>query len=148
MLFLSYDLSAPSGLLAIPAPVESPARKDGLWEGTCFEFFIAKRDSEAYREFNISPSGDWNVYCFTSYRQGMREEPAFSSFPCSIGGRPGSLRLSLELDLRKVGAAETDLDIGVSAVVSSLDGIKTYWALAHPGSRPDFHRRDCFVLKI
>jgi hypothetical protein len=143
-----YELSGPLEILAIPAPAVSPARKSALWEETCFEFFLAKKDADPYWEFNISPAGDWNVYYFTSYRQGMSEASAFASLPLMLEARPGSLRLSLEVDLEKIKAAEQALDVGVSAVVKTLDGRRTHWALVHPGPRADFHRRDGFVLDL
>jgi len=36
----------------------------------------------------------------------------------------------------------------VAAVVKLRDGRVTYWALSHPGPRPDFHRRDSFLIKL
>ncbi len=39
-------------------------RKNRLWDNTCFEIFLGQRHESGYREFNLSPSGDWNVYTF------------------------------------------------------------------------------------
>lgn len=147
-LSLYCELSGSTPAVAIPAPAVSPVRKHALWEETCFEFFLAEKDAEPYREFNISPTGDWNVYSFSSYRQGMREELSFSSLPVTVEARRGLTCISLEVDLRKIRAAELALDACVSAVVKTTDGSKTYWALVHPGARADFHRRDGFVLKL
>jgi hypothetical protein len=147
-LSIHYELSGPPDVLAIPAPAASPARRSALWEETCFEFFLAEKDADPYWEFNISPAGDWNVYYFKSYRQGMSEASAFAALPLKTEVRPGLLRISLEVDLEKIMAAEQALDVGVSAVVRTLDGRRTYWALVHPGSRADFHRRDGFVLDL
>jgi hypothetical protein len=36
----------------------------------------------------------------------------------------------------------------VSAVIEQHDGAISYWALAHPAGKPDFHHRDGFVLKL
>ena len=65
-------------------PADMPARRDRLWEETCFEFFLAVKNSPRYWEFNLSPAGHWNVYRFADYRQGMQEEPAFASLPFSV----------------------------------------------------------------
>jgi hypothetical protein len=136
-LSIHYELSGPLEALAIPVPAVSPVRKSALWEETCFEFFLAGKDADPYWEFNISPSGDWNVYHFTSYRQGMREASAFASLPLMLEARPVSLRLSLEVDLERIKTAE-----------QVLDGRRTYWALVHPGPRADFHCRQGFVLDL
>ena len=37
---------------------------------------------------------------------------------------------------------------GATAVIRSATGKTTHWALAHPGPRPDFHRRDGFALTV
>jgi hypothetical protein len=44
--------------------------------------------------------------------------------------------------------AETKWDLGLSAVLEEKDGTKSYWALAHPAEKPDFHARNCFVAKL
>lgn len=147
-LSISYTISDPFLKLVVPESAEMPARKDNLWEKTCLEFFLAAKNTTSYWEFNLSPSGDWNVYRFTSYRQGMREEPAFMSLPFRVKCKPYALRLSLELALDKIILADQALEVAVSAVIKSIDGTITYWALDHPGPRPDFHRRESFIIKL
>lgn len=138
------DLSA----LSIPARAEVPARRDRLWEDTCLELFLSAAGSRDYREFNLSPAGHWNVYRFASYRQGMREEPVFASLPFDVREDPGSLRLSLSADIGKVVPRDAAAELGVCAVVRTKGGGTSHWALAHPGPRPDFHRRDGFRLLL
>jgi hypothetical protein len=36
----------------------------------------------------------------------------------------------------------------LSAVIEAKDGSKSYWALAHPPSKPDFHNADCFTARL
>ncbi len=38
--------------------------------------------------------------------------------------------------------------LGLSAVIEQTDGTKSYWALAHPPGKPDFHHRDCFAHQL
>ena len=126
-------------------------RKNGLWEETCFEFFLGVKGSERYWEFNLSPSGHWNVYRFKSYRQGMQEEPAFTSLPFSVQLYSNSLLLSLGLGLDKIIPQEQVsevLQVALSAVIKTRDGKTTYWALTHPGPQADFHRRDGFIIEL
>jgi hypothetical protein len=130
----------------IPAAAETPRRVDRLWEETCFELFLGTADSTEYRELNLSPSGHWNVYRFTGYREGKMEEPAFTSLPFAVRIGPETLELSVELDVGKILPAGVTIEAGVAAVIRTIDGGKTHWALAHPALRPDFHRRDGFAL--
>ena len=88
-LAIRYDLRGDLAELMIPAPADMPARRHGLWEETCFEFFLGVKDSPRYWEFNLSPAGHWNVYRFAGYRQGMAEETALTSLPLSVRRRLG-----------------------------------------------------------
>src|SRR5262245_16977310 len=67
VLALTYTLIGDCTRLRIP-PLQLQAQVDGLWQHTCFEAFIAARDSPAYWEFNFSPSSEWAVYQFRGYR--------------------------------------------------------------------------------
>jgi hypothetical protein len=134
--------------LVLPAPAESPERKDRLWEGTCLEFFLGIQDARSYWEFNLSPAGHWNVYRFASYRKEMREEPAFTALPFRIRREPEDLRLSLDLGLGKIIPTGRAIEVAVGAVLRTVTGKTSHWALVHPGPRPDFHRRDGFTLSI
>ena len=147
-LTISYVFLGPLREVMIPAPADIPARKNALWEETCFEFFLGLKNSEQYWEFNLSPAGHWNVYRFKSYRQGMQEEAAFTLLPFSVERQPDALRLSLELDLGKIILTDQKLKVAISAVIKSLNGELTYWALTHKGPEADFHRRDSFILEL
>lgn len=147
-LSLRFALQGDLSELSLPAPESFPRRKYRLWEGTCLELFLGEQESARYWEFNLSPSGDWNVYRFTSCRQEMREEPAFTSLPFSVGMEPGTLRVSLELDVEKILPAGKGMDAAVCAVIKTAKGRISHWALSHPGPRPDFHLRDGFRLEI
>ena len=148
-LSISYELQGNLAEVAIYTIAEAPARKHGLWEETCFEFFLAVKDAPGYWEFNLSPGGHWNVYGFQAYRQGMREETAFTSLPFRVQRRPDSLLLSLEVDVESIVRADQTLEAGITAVIKLRDGGgATYWALTHPGSIPDFHRRDGFIIEL
>ena len=122
-----------------PGP-KSPGREDGLWEHTCFEVFVTTPDG--YREFNLSPSGEWASYRFSTYRADMAE------------GR--ELVVGLALDLASdMLALEAYLDLppnacglGLSSVIEARDGSKSYWALTHPGEAPDFHHPASFTLDL
>jgi hypothetical protein len=147
-LAIGYELTGQLGKLVIPGPAELPSRRHGLWEETCFEFFLGIKDSPRYWEFNLSPAGPWNVYRFAGYRQGMVEETAFASLPLRLRRRPDSLRLDLELGIDRIVGADQPLEVGIAAVIKLAGGGLTYWALTHPGPQADFHRRDGFLAKL
>jgi hypothetical protein len=146
-LSITYVLRGPLSKLAVPPAAKVPMRRESLWKETCFEFFIAAGDDDRYWEFNLSPAGHWNVYRFSSYRQGMQEEPAFDSLPLTIRVQPNALKLSLVVDLGRIIRAGQTLSVGVAAVIKTADGCRSYWALNHHGSDPDFHLRDSFVIE-
>lgn len=145
---IRWELLGPLDELSIPLPSPDPARRRGLWTGTCFEFFLAPENSAPYREFNLSPSGEWNVFHFSGYRRDMKEDGAFDSLPFRIEREPEALRLSLEIDLGRIGVRKGAVKAGVAAVIKGSTGHLSYWALVHCGPRPDFHRRESFVLVL
>ena len=147
-LTISYRLQGRLADVLLPAPLAAPARRHRLWAGTCFEFFLARQEAPPYWEFNLSPAGDWNVYRFTDYRQGQAIEPAFASLPLVVHRSPEALRLTLEVDLAGIAPADLPLEVAIAAVIQAPAGRLTYWALTHPGPRPDFHRRDGFLIAI
>jgi hypothetical protein len=148
VLSLSYSLRGPLSEILFAPLSDLPARKTALWEETCFEIFLGTNNSDRYWEFNLSPAGHWNVYRFTSYRQGMQEEHAFTSLPVRVLSLPGALRLSLNIDLEKIIPSGHVLEVGISSVVKTADGKTSFWALKHPGPHADFHRREGFLLTL
>lgn len=130
--------------LSLPAPAPT-VHTDGLWQTTCFELFFAQ-PGDAYVELNLSPSGAFAAYHFDHYRTGMR---AIDMPRPEITLEEGHERLTMRVRLD-----EDDLPwdrtgrIGISAVIADKAGTVSYWALAHPPGRPDFHHRDCFALKL
>ncbi len=147
-LTIRYALLDPLGEVLIPAPADIPTRKNALWEETCFEFFLCVKNFDQYWEFNLSPTGHWNVYRFKSYRQGMQEESAFTSLPVNVQRKPKALRLSLKFNLDKIILADQIAKVAISAIIKPVNGKITYWALTHPGVQADFHRKDSFILEL
>ena len=138
------------GLLAdvvIPSP-ELPARRHGLWEETCFEFFLAPPKAPGYWEVNLSPAGHWNVYRFSDYREGVQEEATLADLPFRAEKQADTLILAVECFLEQIIPPDQPVEVAVSAVIKHADGRVTYWALDHTGPHPDFHRRESFIIEI
>ena len=143
---LLYLLQGDLSTVIIPSPADIPTRKHELWQTTCFEFFLGIGHAPKYWEFNLSPTGDWNIYRFTNYRQGMEEETAFTSLPFNVVQQLKSLNINLEINLDFIIEQNTALEIGISTVIESSEGTISYWALTHPETKADFHNRDSFII--
>ncbi|PKO69670.1 MAG: hypothetical protein CVU22_04290 [Betaproteobacteria bacterium HGW-Betaproteobacteria-16] len=141
--------------MLIPASA-SPGPADGLWQHTCFEAFVAVRDAAGYQEFNFSPSGQWASYRFSAER--VRDTAAESASaalslpPPSVAWHctPKALVLEAWLPasaLHTSGSGQP-LDLSLTAVIETKDQQLSYWALRHPGAKPDFHQRQGFAAQI
>ncbi|WP_291839338.1 DOMON-like domain-containing protein [Brevundimonas sp.] len=127
--------------------VAERSRRDGLWEHTCCEAFIEFEGG--YYEFNLSPSGDWAVYQFTGYRAGAcSPEIAAPVVQAHRNGDLWQLQAFIDLSDLPLLRHEQPWRMGLSAVLETKDGEKTYWALAHPSDKPDFHHPDSFALVL
>jgi hypothetical protein len=151
---LRFRLQGNLDQLLLPEASAAPARCDGLWQHTCLEAFWGACGEPGYWEWNASPSGDWNLYRFDRYRQGLRPEPLAQPPRChwmlgSAAARGQQLELQLQLpDLAAAAVPAGALEASLTAVLEHRDGSLSYWALALDGPEPDFHRRDGFVLRL
>lgn len=138
-----FGVGAPAERFMI-AKIAEPSRTDDLWQTTCFEAFLRPSGEESYREWNFAPSGQWAAYDFHRYREGMTLAEIQS---------PPYIRMEDNFTWWALGAtiaieAGTSWELGLSAVLEEEDGTKSYWALAHPAEKPDFHHPDCFVAHL
>jgi hypothetical protein len=147
-LSIDYELSGETKGLVFPSSSCLPFRRRGLWEQTCFEFFLSPKEADHYWEFNLSPAGHWNVYRFTSYRQGMKEEPAIVSLPFAVIATENIIQVSMKLNLDGIIPLPDTLKVGVSAVIRTLNEGTTYWALVLAGPRADFHSKATFIIEL
>jgi hypothetical protein len=152
ILELGYRITGDIGSLVLPVS-EPPEQGDRLWEHSCFEAFLQAHGGAGYIEVNVAPSRRWAIYRFDSYRQGMRVDmPALPRiFDMAPEGRGLNLprEQGRELWVRLIPEPlDTPFRLGLSAVIEAVDGSKSYWALAHPPEKPDFHHPDCFVLEL
>jgi len=147
-LSLRYQLSGPLQQLQLQQTNATPARRDGLWQSTCLECFLALPQDPGYWEVNLSPAGDWNVYRLDGYRQGLHREPAGVAPALRRLPQPDGLELVMDLPLPPPLATAGVLELGITAVIATRQGELSYWALRHPGEQPDFHLREGFVLRL
>lgn len=110
---------------------------------------MAAGHATTYREFNFSPSGEWAAYAFRDYRD--RDTAWRPPTPPQCQIRISEQSLELEAYLPGALLPDTDparLRLGLSAVVEDANGVLSYWALAHPVGKPDFHWRGAFSLQL
>ncbi len=143
-LVLSYVVSGRISDLRLP-PIVAAARADELWQHTCFEAFVRPSAGPGYYEFNFSPSTQWAAYRFDSYRSGMRVATEIDAPRIDVRSSVESytLQAALEFD-----GLSLPWRLGLAAVLEETNGQKSYWALAHPPGKPDFHHSDCFTLEF
>lgn len=143
---VSFRLCGDLDALRIPSP-GAPRRADGLWRHTCFEVFVLAGDGPAYREFNLSPSGEWAAYAFHAYREGraLGETPAPEIRVRRAGGRL-AVDAAIPADALPAPCGAGRWRLGLAAVLEDRGGALSHWALRHCASRPDFHRADAFTL--
>jgi len=146
ILWVRYHLTGKPSNLAIPA-LEDPARADGLWQTTCFELFMRDEVHANYLEFNFSPSSRWAAYGFAGYRTGMTSLELATEPRIGLDVSENHFAIEVRLQIPAPWAG-VPLVAGFSAIIEGADGTKTYWALAHPPGKPDFHHRDCFALAL
>jgi hypothetical protein len=144
---LSFHVNCTVDTFVIPSLKSTKlddGRCDELWQSTCFEAFLSISDETEYIEFNFAPSGQWASYVFSSYRE-KRSDLALASRPeIEVDAGDGYFQLEANVMLPADIAAKIS-SIGISMVAEESGDHISYWALAHPSAKPDFHHRDCFT---
>ncbi len=146
-LILSFVLQGNMGDLVLPTTTER-TRCDNLWQATCLEIFWAEEGKKNYWELNLAPNGGWNVYAFTDYRTGMCQEDRIAEPRIETERTQESFSLTAELGIGNLHTDNTPLRVGVSGVLQHRDTRLSYWALAHPEAKPDFHTPQSFLLRL
>jgi len=147
-LCIRFRIEGDVGQLRLPPP-GSARRRDGLWQHSCFEAFLRPDASDIYYEFNFAPSGDWAAYRFAG-RRSMRSSPELAAPAIRTSLHAGCYELTAEIDIAAVPELSRagTIRTGLAAVVESVTGELSYWALAHVGDAPDFHDPATFLLRV
>lgn len=141
---LRWRIEGSQGLL-VP-PFAGKGRADNLWQTTCFELFLRPEGGTAYCEFNLSPSERWAAYDFSDYRAEMTERPVEREPQSTI--RLGSSFAIFDASIPISALPDASCSMGLSAVLEEESGTKSFWALAHPADKPDFHDPACFAATL
>lgn len=127
---------------------DAPQRTDRLWEHTCFEAFVRGPDERSYIELNFAPSSRWAAYRFTDYRTGMSDLSLAHPPHIVCRFEDTQMELHATVDLSGCVVANGSLQLALCAVIEDQGQHKSYWALAHPSERPDFHHPDAFTMDL
>jgi hypothetical protein len=68
--------------------------------------------------------------------------------PIEFKKEAGRLTLEARVDLNPLRQPNLFLEFGITAVIQTVDGAETFWALAHPTPVADFHLRESFILEL
>lgn len=146
-----FSVRGPLQNIVIPKPSKTPTRIEGLYRTTCFEVFAANEKGE-YLEWNFSPSGDWCVFSFQSYRARCPDKAgpeSFSNLHFKASEKEMTLSVDLKLDaIKEALKSKGSLKIGCTAVIEFLDKKLEYYALKHPSEKPDFHDAKGFLIEL
>ena len=123
-------------------------RADELWLHTCFEAFVKPEGSEAYWEFNIAPTWDWQCYALSGYRTGRHPEDAIAAPSAEGRYAENGWELRTHWSLAGVVPDDKPWQLGLSAVIEDKSGAISYWALRHAPDQPDFHHASAFALTV
>ena len=149
---IEYALYGLLSHLVIPGqePDSHGTRCDELWRHTCFELFVKEVDAKntSYLECNFSPSGNWNIYSFGSYRKDMMEVEEVLKPKITVEETKKIFSLAAEVDLTGLVSDSSTVDIGVACVVENVAGKLGHWTLNHTGEAPDFHDPRSFILQL
>jgi hypothetical protein len=148
-LALRYVVTGGLADLLLP-PVIAPTSADELWRHTCFEAFVRAAPGTTYFEFNFAPSTQWAAYRFSDYRSGMSVAGGIGAPGIETRSDGGSYELHVSLELQGLAdlSGESAWWLGLSAAIEEAGGGMSYWALAHPPGKADFHHSDCFALEL
>lgn len=150
-LTLTYKVSGDIDSLSLPPIEGNPSRRIGLWETTCFEFFIKNSSSDDYFEFNFSPSTQWNVFIFHQIRGPLAEWETNEAPLFSLNDSPDSLQYEVKLpwSLFPEGFIEERMMLFSPTTILNLNnGQKYHFANIHPDGKLDFHRYESFTEKL
>ena len=145
---IEYRLEGGLDCIRWPGTSRAQSRCHELWRQTCFELFFGVKGDPSYREVNLSPSGCWNVYHFTDYRTGMREDTSLGHPVFRVICDNAFWSLVCTINLKGFIDDHFDLEVGVCSVLQTTDGNLSYWAIDHPETVPDFHNRTGFCVQL
>lgn len=145
-LWMRYHIECDPAHVQLAGPAE-PLRTDFLWHHTCFETFITRGGQTNYIEFNFCPSSRWAAYQFTDYRQGAADLPMAQAPEIHLESGAGHIAIEANVLLPEAWR-DGPMLMGITTIIEDEKENLSYWALAHPGEKQEFHDRSCFICPL
>ena len=118
-------------------------RANNLWLDTTFELFIAPVGSDEYWELNIAPSTQWNLYHFTSYKEGMKESNIISTPSIKTYVQHDKYRLTFNATVAHEHFDQA-LQINLCTILLDQNGVRHFYSIERREGDVDFHDRGGF----
>lgn len=150
ILVVEYTLIDPQDKIFVSPDMFTNKRQKGLWKSTCFEIFWKPSVSKnnAYWELNLSSDLNWNVFVFDDIRKPVEKEDLNVKDISFSRKNSKPHQFFIELDLGQCGLGDQKIKLSLTTVLEHKNKTKSYWALAHKGSAPDFHNMESFIITI
>lgn len=152
-LVADYHVRGEAAVASLRGALEG-GRRDRIWEHTCGELFVAAPGAAAYGEYNFSPRGAWAAYAFSACRVAAERVAEVQAPLMSLETRGSGWDLQVRVPLADLvslaGAAAGEcplLRLGLAVIVAPPGQAQQFWAVRHAAERPDFHRRESFVVE-
>ena len=113
-------------------------RANELWRATCFELFLAPKESLNYWELNLSPSKAWNFYAFDNYKLCMREEKNISLPIIHISQKKNNYSLSLKFNFDR---ELKEADFNLAVILLDREKNRHFYSINRKENGVDFHDR-------
>lgn len=123
-------------------------RKIGLWENTCFEFFLKNKKTGEYLEFNFSGTGLYNVFYFLKRDQELTEYLPFKFNKHRFIKKPKVRLFEFSFNLNQCPKnlrRLNDLSFSPTVILNNEDNEKEYFCIEHKLDKPDFHNDEVYL---
>lgn len=147
---LDFQVDGPIKNLKLPPLDKACLRADNLWQSTCFEAFlsITQNPDSPYFEVNIAPDGRWNLYQLTSYRQNLLPVANIPMPAIQVDASELTYKLQARWQHLSPEVFNHSFHVGLTVILESQKGEKSYWALAHKSPQADFHNKASFTVIV
>ena len=121
-------------------PPRLQTRKDELWKESCFELFLAHKNSPNYYELNISPSTEWNFYSFSDYKTDMKPNNYTSTPFITSSKSKNEFRLSFDIELDEKILGD-NLIFNLAVILLDKNGTRHFYSINRKDGNVNFHDR-------
>jgi hypothetical protein len=144
---LSYKIKGNIGQVMLDNIFDSPQRIIGLWEKTCFEFFIKNKNSNEYIEFNFGSGNEWNMFIFEKIRGELKEYPTSYTPKISISNTNKEINILIKLPTKIFPIhffIKEEMNYSPTTIIKTSETDILHFASIHPQNKLDFHRYESF----